>query len=123
MKRCDLTDLTLDQLVDRYAEIGVAQYDVLRNKPISQFRPLFDRQIEVDEELRRRGVEARLALLRLYDHPNIQVRLNVAQETYRVAPEQAVALLKQIAQTETYPQAADARLSLENIANGTSLLK
>jgi len=118
----DLSDFTVDQLVDRYAEIGRAQYDALLNDQIPQFNQLFDCQIEIEEELRRRGVKARLALLRLYDHPNIQVRLNAAQATYRVAPEKAVALLEQIAQAGRRVQAVNARFSLKYIADGTSKL-
>jgi hypothetical protein len=42
---------------------------------------------DVDQELRRRGLKARLALLKLFDHSNMQVRLEAAKCSLGVAPE------------------------------------
>jgi hypothetical protein len=70
--------MTVDQLVDRFADIGVAQDQALLYDEIGKFNRLFDQMHAVDNELRARGLAARLALLRLFDHPNMQVRLEAA---------------------------------------------
>jgi len=67
--------MTVDQLVARFAEIGIVQYQVLLGGATREFKRLFDQMNAVDKELRARGQQARLAQVRLYDHPNIQVRL------------------------------------------------
>ncbi len=40
----------------------------------------------ITDELKARGEEAHLRLLSLYDHPNVQVRLQAARGTLSVAP-------------------------------------
>ncbi len=69
MSKQDLKALTTDQLVDRFAEIGIAQdnalWDELGTNQCSQYNRLFDQMNEVDKELRARGQQARLALMRL----------------------------------------------------------
>ncbi len=64
MKRT-LKDFTVDQLVDRFAEIGIAQDQALLYDEPQKFNRLFSEMNELDQELRRRGQHARLALLRL----------------------------------------------------------
>ncbi|MGH6852243.1 MAG: DUF2019 domain-containing protein, partial [Methylocella sp.] len=69
--------------------------------------------------LRRRGVKARLALLGLYDHPNMQVRVKAAIRTLAVAPEPARRALQEIKESRCYPQAADASMILRDFDNGS----
>jgi hypothetical protein len=56
---------------------------------VGKFNRLFDQMHAVDIELRARGLAARLALLRLFDHPNMQVRLQAAKWSLGVAPDAA----------------------------------
>lgn len=67
--------------VDRFAEIGIAQDQALLYDEHKKFNRLFSEMNDVDQELRRRGLQARLALLKLFDHPNMQVRLKAAKRT------------------------------------------
>lgn len=120
MKAVDLKFMTVDQLVERFAEIGVAQYQALEeheiwieDNPNRKYNRLFKQMNDVDNELHARGREARLALLRLYGHPNIQVRLKAAVRTDDIAPDAARPVLQAIADAEWYPQTADARLALD----------
>jgi hypothetical protein len=106
----DLKSLTVDELVDRFAEIGVAQdtalWDALGKSKNPKFNRLYWEMDAVDKELRARGRDARLALLRLYNHKNIQVRLKAAMRTLGVAPVEARKLIEQISASKIYPQAA-----------------
>ncbi|MDR3516341.1 MAG: DUF2019 domain-containing protein [Azospirillaceae bacterium] len=122
MKKKDLKNVTMDRLVEMFEEIGIAQYEALWDYNTTKFNWLYARMDAIAQELRRRGLEARRALMRLYDHPNVQVRLKAAQRSYGAAPVEARDCLEGIAETEMYPQAADARLSIGNLDEGTSLL-
>ncbi|HLH11866.1 MAG TPA: DUF2019 domain-containing protein [Methylovirgula sp.] len=110
--------MTIDQLVDRFAEIGVAQDDALWGSKYARFKRLFEQMNEVDLELRSRGAEARRALLRLYNHRNIQVRLKAAKRTLAVAPIEARRLIEDISRSGFYPQAGEAGMTLSNLDEG-----
>jgi len=118
MKR-KLQDLTVDQLVDSFADIGVAQDQALLYDEHKKYTRLFSDMNEVDQELRSRGVKARLALLKLYNHPNMQVRVKAAVRTLAVAPEEARRALREISDSQSYPQAADASMILRDFDNGS----
>jgi hypothetical protein len=126
MKSANLKAMAVDQLVERFAEIGIAQYKAIEeheswieNNINHEFNRLFAQMNEVDLELRSRGPDARLALQRLYDHPNIQVRLKAAVRTLGVAPNAARRVIQVIADSKWYPQAGDAGMTLVNLDNGT----
>ncbi|HLY57584.1 MAG TPA: DUF2019 domain-containing protein [Stellaceae bacterium] len=118
MKHPALAELSIDELVGRFAEIGVAQDHVLLHEPISKFKPLYKQMESIENELRTRGRDARLALCRLYDHRNMQVRVIAAKATLAVAPEKAREALEAISKSNWYPQAGDAGMCLWNLDRG-----
>jgi UTP-glucose-1-phosphate uridylyltransferase len=118
MRKPNLKEMTIDQLVERFAEIGIAQDDALWGSKYAMFNRLFDQMNEVDEELRSRGLGARLALLRLYNHRNIQVRLKAAKRTLGVAPIEARKLIEDVSKSGFYPQAGDAGMTLRALDEG-----
>lgn len=118
MKQINLRAMTVDQLVDRFAEIGVAQDTAELMGEISKFNKLYGQMKDVDTELRARGEDARRALLRLYNHPNMQVRLQAAKKTLAVAPEAARQLIESISESNWFPQAGEAGMTLSNLDSG-----
>lgn len=118
MRKVNLADLTSEQLADRFAEIGIAQDEALWNGKVLKFNRLFDRMSGIDVELRSRGMEARLALLQLYNHLNIQVRLKAAKRTLGIAPVQARKLIEDISESGLYPQAGEAGMTLYALDEG-----
>jgi hypothetical protein len=118
MKQAKLEKMTTDQLVTRFAEIGIAQDQAELMGEIGKFNRLYRQMDATEKELRRRGREARLALLRLYDHPNMQVRLNAAKRTLGIAPDAARRVLQAISDSKWQPQAMDAGMSLWNLDRG-----
>ncbi|QBR70675.1 hypothetical protein CU048_04595 [Beijerinckiaceae bacterium] len=118
MRQTDVKSLTVDQLVGRFAEIGVAQDQALLYAEIRKFNKLFDQMRAVDDELRVRGLEARRALFRLFDHENMQVRLQAAKWSLGVAPEAARKVIQAIYDSKWYPQAGDAGMTLSNLDSG-----
>ncbi len=73
MKRLKLEEMSVDELFERFAEVGIAQDKAELMGELGKFNRLYGQMDEVDKELRARGMKARLALVRLFDHPNMQV--------------------------------------------------
>lgn len=77
-----------------------------------------DQMHAVDIELRVRGLAARRALLRLFDHPNMQVRLQAAKWSLGVAPDAARQVIESISESNWFPQAGEAGMTLSNLHSG-----
>src|SRR3954447_9766047 len=115
MKRVQLADMTVRDLVERFAQIGVAQDQALLGGEITKFNRLFDQMRGVSNELTSRQGDQRRALMVLYDYPNIQVRLQAAKHTLAVAPVEARQQIETIAASNWMPEASDAGMSLWNL--------
>jgi hypothetical protein len=107
------------QLVDRFAEIAIAQDQAILFSETAKFNRLFRVVDEVDNELRRRGTAARLALLKLYEHNNLQVRLKAATRTLGVAPTEARLVLEAIKASKEQPYALDAGMLIRGLEDGS----
>lgn len=117
-RKIKLDELPADQLVARFAAITVAQDDALLGHELAKFRRLYDRMIEVLDELKRRPGDQRDALMKLYEYPNMQVQLQAARFTLAAAPLEARRKLESIAASHWFPQAGDAGMSLLNLDRG-----
>lgn len=118
-----LKRMTTDQLVDLFASFGVAQDEALLDDEIAKYNKLYGQMDEIDLELRARGPDARRALLRLFDHPNAQVRVRAAARTLSVAPAEARGMLQEIKDSKEYPQAAAAAGLISGLEDGTFVPK
>ncbi|MGH6863406.1 MAG: DUF2019 domain-containing protein, partial [Methylocella sp.] len=98
--------------------IGIAQYQAMLGDAYAEVRRLAYQMQAVDKELRAQGRDARLALVRLYDHPNIQVRLEAAKCTLGIAPVAARETIKAIKESQRFPQAGDAGMTLRYLDEG-----
>jgi len=118
MRKLNLSDLTIDQLVARFSELGTEQDRAERTDNPSKYDRLFWQMEAVKNELKARPGDSRSALVKLYDHPNMQVRLKAAKATLAVAPIAARAVIEAIADSRSYPQAGDAGMCLANLDAG-----
>jgi hypothetical protein len=118
MKRVNLQRLTVDELVQRFASIALEQDDALLDSNISKVNHLFRKLQDVSAELKAREGDQRRALLKLYDHPNAQVRLKATKATLAVEPVAARRMLETIAESREYPQAGEAGMSVDNLDAG-----
>jgi len=112
MRKIELSTLSVDELVQRFAEITREQDKAILAGQAAKFNRLFDRMMEVYDELKGRPGDQRRALVRLFDFPNMQVRLQAAKLTKEVAPFEARAQLQAIVASKWFPQAGDAGMSL-----------
>ena len=85
MKQGKLQGMTVDQLVQRFTAIALDQDKALLRRVYARFNRLIDDMEAVEEELKMG--DQRRSLLRLYDHPNAQVRVKAVKATLAVAPE------------------------------------
>jgi hypothetical protein len=118
MKLISPQEMSLDQLLARYAAIGIDQDKALLRNETTKFNRLYDEMDAIENELKTRNGDQRRALLDFYDHPNAQVRLNAIKATLAVSPEHARRMLKLMAGSREYPQAGDAGMTLINLERG-----
>jgi hypothetical protein len=117
-KPSKLKAMSVDHLVERFTELSLGQDEALLMDEIAKFNRLYGLREAVEQELKAREGDQRKALLALYGHRSMQVRLNAAKSTLAVAPEAARRELRAIADTREYPQAADAGMCLRNLDEG-----
>lgn len=119
MTTTKLEAMTTEQLVTRFVELGEAQDQADLYDEITTFNRLFDEKTLLLEELKARPGDLRRALLPLYDHTNIQVRLNAVIATLAIAPQAARQELEAIAKRMDVPQGGDAGMMLRGLNDGT----
>jgi len=118
VKRAKLEELSTEELTDRFAEAGLEQFRSELRNDIAEQNKCVDEEMAIVTELKKRPGDQRSALLRLYEHPNVQVRLNAAKLTFAVAPTAAREVVQAIADSKQYPQAGDAGMCLWAIEQG-----
>ena len=102
MARFNVKTMTVNELVERFVAIALDQDKALFNDEIAKFSKLYGQMDTVRNELKSRPGDQRSALLPLYTHPNIQVRLKAALTTMEVAPEAAREVFEKIADSRHY---------------------
>jgi Domain of unknown function (DUF2019) len=118
MKRINLQDMTLEQLVKRFLDIALAEYDAREREDTARYNRLFDQMTDLMAEFLTRPVQQRRALMALYEHPNPQVRYLAALFTQDIDPQAARRVCEIISERNEYPQAANARRMIDNLDKG-----
>ena len=119
MKATNLSEKPIDQLVQRFIEIGLAQDKAQFDDEIAIYNRLFREKTSILSELKSRKGDQRRVLLPLYKHPNMQVRLNAATATLAIAPQSARKQLEVIRTSRMPYHALDAGMTLRSLDEGT----
>ena len=127
MKTPKLQELSNEQLAERFKQLSLEQGEAEMSNDTRTYSRRFHQLEDVSAELRRRGPEARRALIPLLNCPRsagllsavAQCRYNAARELLAVEPDRARATLEEIAKSVTQFQMARARGTLEVLNNGT----
>jgi CHASE3 domain sensor protein len=119
MNRIALTNLSVEELVERFTAIALEQSEASRLDNIRKYNKLYDRMEEVRQELKSRNGDRRDALSGLMQHPNAQVRLKAAITVMALFPEAARRTLQDIVDKKEYPEAADAFGMLRALDDGS----
>lgn len=118
MKRSNLRHSAVAELVERFAAICVEQNRTLLEGDIAKFRRLFNQMKAITDELKSRPGDQRNALLALFVHPDMQVRLQAGRAALAVAPKESRRLIEAIAGSHRFPQAGDAGMCLWTLDEG-----
>ena len=118
MKNIDLDKLTITQLVERFTALGIEEDKAVFDGDNAKYRRLYWQMDAVEQEMKRRPGDQRRALLPLFDHPNLWVRLMAAKTTLAVAPEAARQMLQAIESWGRQPYAGDAGMCLVSLDRG-----
>ncbi len=108
MNRSQVHEMTIEQLVDHFVAIALAQDQAMQLNDNTKFNRLFAQMAVVEEELKSRPGDQRRALLPLLTHANAQIRLKAAIGTLAIEPVASRRALQLIWDRNEFPQAADA---------------
>ncbi len=118
MTSATLNRLSVEELVEKFISMALAQDEALLDDEHGKYNLLFDQMEEVKEALKGLGDDERRALLPLLEHRNAQVRLKSAIALLALEPEDARTTLQKISDANEYPQAARARGMLKALDEG-----
>jgi len=118
MKRSDLSELSIHDLVARFVDIAVQQDRQLDRDDAARFNKLYRQMAKIVQELKSRPGDRRHALIALYDHPNIQVRMKAAVNSLALNYDAARRVLETIAGSNHFPHAGHAGMTLDALDRG-----
>jgi len=118
MRHEGLEAVTVAELVERYAAAGIDEDKAETEDDLPKRNWLCLQMEAIAKELKRRPGDQRRALLVLYSHPNIEVRLMAAKRTLAIAPIEARKMIESIAESNRFPYAGDAGMCLEMLDQG-----
>lgn len=107
-----LYDLTPEQLLELYVEVGLAEDAADKRGRLPQSNRLAKQGFEIAAELGRRPGNQRLALRQLYDHPNMRVKYNAARDTWFAANIDSRRKLEEIRDSKWQPYCAEAAMQI-----------
>lgn len=114
----DLRTLSSGEIIRRFEQLCIEQYDAMERDELARVNRLVWRVHALEMELKSRPGDQRRLLMRLFGHPNMQVRLSAARANLAVDYPAARREMQGIVDSKWYPQAGDAGISLENIDSG-----
>ncbi len=119
MTKNALNELSTQTLVERFTRICEEQYDAIWFVETQRYNRLYRQMRDVVAELRRRPGDQRRELAKLYDHPNLKVRLMAAHATLALFYEQARQVIQTVADSDRLPFSVDAKMSLRGLDDGS----
>lgn len=118
MRGIDLQAATTSQLVERFLELALAQFEAEVYGKIATYNRLYDKMVMLRAELKGRPGDQRHALVPLLEHENPQVRLMAAETVLALAPIAARKTLQTLWDQQEFPQAAYAMGTLRALDSG-----
>src|SRR6185437_3381877 len=115
MSNVNYSAMSIDELVKRFEEACLEQYDTYITDDREKSSKNFWILVSIKDELKARGPERRRALLRLLRHDNPHVRLQAAKFVYPVAREAAKTCLQDIAAARLPDQSLSAGMALHRL--------
>lgn len=114
----DLESLSNAEIVALFEKLCIQQYDAMEREELARVNRLVWQIHDLETELKSRPGDQRYVLKELFGHPNMQVRLSAARANLAVDYASARRELQAIVDSQWFPQAGDAGITLENIDTG-----
>lgn len=118
MSRVNLKPLSTNDLLLLFEKLCVEQYDSLDREEYAAFNRRYNRIQAIEDELKSRPGDQRRILMKLFGHPNMQVRLTAARANLAVDYPAARREIQDIADSKWGPQCGDAGMTLTYLDNG-----
>jgi hypothetical protein len=118
MSRAKPTRLPVEELVQQFVDLAVEQDMALLSGPQKEVNRIFWKLEAIEGELKARPGDQRAALLPLYNHKDMYVRVKAAKATLAIAPEAARSQLEAIRLSGWQPQALEAGMCLWTLEQG-----
>lgn len=113
-----LKSLSAEELKRLFERLCIQQYDALERNAIASYNKRYDIILAIQNELESRPGDQRRLLMSLFGHPNMQVRLTAAYANLAVDYIAARRELQAIVDSQWFPQAGDAGMTLWNLDRG-----
>lgn len=114
----DLSVLSNDEIVRRFEQLCIEQYDAMDREELGRVNRLVWRIHALEMELKSRPGDQRRLLRRFFGHSNMQVRLSAAEANLAVDYLAARREIQDIANSKWEAQCLDAGMTLINLDNG-----
>lgn len=119
-QRKNLKSLSNAEIVNLFEQLCIEQYDAMEGNEQARVNRLVWRIHDLAMELKSRPGDQRYELMRLFGHPNMQVRLSAAEANLAVDYASARRELQAIVDSQWFPQAGDAGMTLYFLDTGES---
>ncbi|AZO78800.1 MULTISPECIES: DUF2019 domain-containing protein [unclassified Bosea (in: a-proteobacteria)] len=116
----DLRTLSNGQIVNLFEQLCIEQYNAMEREEQARVNRLVWRIHDLEMELKSRPGDQRYELMRLFGHPNMQVRLSAAEANLAVDYASARREIQAIKDSKWYPQAGHAGMTLYFLDSGES---
>lgn len=119
MNTAQFRKMTASDITLEFEKTCIAQDKFIVHRQSSKYNKSIERLWAMVDELGRRIPDQRSVLRRFYNHPNREVRFQAARHSLAIFPDEARKVLQIISDRDEYPQAANARLALQKLDDGT----
>ncbi len=116
--KMNLPSLPIAEIVALFEKLCIQQYDAMEREEQTRVNRLVWLIYDLENELKSRPGDQRYVLKQLFGHSNMQVRLSAARANLAVDYASARRELQAIVDSQWFPQAGDAGITLENIDTG-----
>ncbi|WP_376988668.1 DUF2019 domain-containing protein [Bosea sp. R86505] len=114
----DLSVLSNEEIVQRFEQLCIEQYDAMDREERGRVNRLIWRIHALEMELKSRPGDQRRLLRRFFGHSNMQVRLSAAHANLAIDYPAARREIQDIANSKWEAQCLDAGMTLINLDNG-----
>lgn len=116
----NLRDLSNAEIVGIFEQLCIEQYNAMEREEQARVNRLVWRIHDLEMELKSRPGDQRYELMKLFGHPNMQVRLSAAEANLAVDYASARREIQAIKDSQWFPQAGHAGMTLYFLDTGES---